>query len=226
MTESEKIDFIKNWLISEEYSYVMIPPESVDKIYNLLGSDLFCEPTKEIEYLYYGVYCRSEGKFYDMEKYYLAAIEMGNNDAMNNLGDYYYSAGDMENAIRYYSLAVENGNDIAVRNMGVYYQDLEDWDNMLVYYLKSIKKKDKIAIYYLKNIIRSDKLNFKHYIKMIEELDYDIYSEVFQDNQGLLLLYKTYKSKIDMIELPFKYSPDNEGFIEAKEDFVQNLINL
>jgi hypothetical protein len=97
---------------------------------------------------------------------------------------------------------------------------------MLVYYLKSIKKRDRTAILYLKNVIRNDKLKFEHYIKMIEELDYDLYSEVFSDNQGLLLLYKIYRSRIDLMDLHFRYLPNNEGFNEAKEDFIKNLISL
>jgi hypothetical protein len=59
---------------------------------------------------------------------------------------------------------------------------------------------------------------------MIEELDYAVYSDIVDNDEILLLLYRVYRSKIDYMELHFKYSPDNEGFIQAKEDFVKNLL--
>jgi TPR repeat protein len=310
-----KPEEIKNWLKKNHYAYVEIPNESLDKIHNLLISDKFEEPNKEIEYRYFGIYCtkikdeeKAEkylklaielgniiaagdlGRYYEYKGYvqnmircYTFASEHGNPDAMFRLGTYYYGIQDYDNMMRYLKMAIELGHPGAMNNLGCYYSDIHDHDNMMKYYTMAIELSDHVAMnnlgsyyrkikdydniyaenddrtsmlflaehyrsignydgvikYYLMifrkdpdqividkftPLLNKNELDFDHYIQLINNLDYNLYSKVVGNNKGLLLLYRTYREKIDLLNLPLKYAPYNEGFKEALEDFHANIV--
>ncbi len=286
---NSKLTAIKEWLSKNDYKYKNIPDESINNIYDLLINEKFNEPKNDIEMVYYAHYYDINNEHNNMMKYYLMAIDCGNNDAMNNLAIYYQNIKDYDNMMKYFLMAIENNNVIAMNNLacyykknqdydnmlkyylmaidknystamynlGVYYQNIKDYDNMKKYYLMAIDKgnsdaMNNLGVYYytnkdydnmmkyylmainngyqltiekLKIIIKINQLDTK-YIQIMEELDYDTYFKIFEKNDMALLAYKLYKSKIDLIELPFKYSPDNDGFIEAKNDYIKQIQNI
>lgn len=159
----------------------------------------------------------------NMIRYYLMAIKKSSAIAMNNFADYYRDQKDYDNMIKYYLMAIKNGCIESAINLANYYEEKEDYFNTIKFYIIALKMGNYNHINNIRSLIRNDRLEICCYIEMIEQLDYELYKKVVGNNTGLILLYKTYRSKIDMIELPFKYSPDNEGFIQAKGDFVLNL---
>lgn len=190
--------------------------------YLTLGADRGCsQSANSLGYYYY------KQKDYDnMIKNYLIAINRGNCFAANNFGYYYSKKADYDNAIKYYLLAINLGSNNAAYNLGYCYYKQKDYDNAVKYYLIAIAINGSYlkGINKLKEIIKQNILEKYHYIKIIEELDHKTYLKVVGDNKIAILLYEIYKQKIDLIELPFKYGLDGDGFIEAKNDFIAQLI--
>jgi len=57
-----------------------------------------------------GTYYYNQKDYDNMKKYYLMAIEKGNDSSMYNLGTYYYEQKDYDNMKKYYLMAKEKGN--------------------------------------------------------------------------------------------------------------------
>ena len=84
-------EYIINILEKYDLKYVKIENNnSLTKIYNLFKSNIFEEPSTDIEYYYYAIYYQYTEKNYDlMKKYYLMAIELNDSESMYYLGWYY-----------------------------------------------------------------------------------------------------------------------------------------
>ena len=76
-----------------------------------------------------------------MKEYYLQAIELGDSNAMNNLGYYYKTIEkDYDKMKQYYLQAIELGYSDTMNNLGCHYETIEkDYDKMKQYYLKAIE---------------------------------------------------------------------------------------
>ena len=74
-------------------------------------------------YLFYvGIYYNLFNKNIDkMLKYYLMAVEKGNDKAMFNLGGFYQKENNREEMFKYYYMAIEKGNMYPILNLGYYY---------------------------------------------------------------------------------------------------------
>lgn len=59
---------------------------------------------------------------------------------------------------------------------------------------------------------------------MIEKLSYKIYSQIFDGSETLLLLYRTYKAKIELLIKSFEKNPNSEDYIAAKKEFKNSII--
>ena len=125
-----------------------------------------------------GVYYKSHKDFIKMKKYYLMAIERGNDKSMESLGDYYKDIKDYSNMKKYYLMAIEKGNRNAMHNLASYYQEQKDYNNMKKYYLMGIEKGDGVSACQLglwyKNEeddfnIKEDYVNMKKYLLMAVE---------------------------------------------------------
>lgn len=110
-----------------------------------------------------------------MKKYYIMAIDKGNNKAMNNLGVYYYYENNYDLMKKYYLMAIKNGNNDATNNLSKFlksdinklYEDYEvyypylkkldinknDENNIEKLYLEDLEK--KVSILQLPHDIKS-----------------------------------------------------------------------
>jgi hypothetical protein len=61
-----------------------------------------------------------------MKKYYLMAIEKGNTNAMNNLGNHYKKFGDYDNMKKYYLMAIKKGNNYTQNQLNEYYKEIKN----------------------------------------------------------------------------------------------------
>uniref|UniRef100_A0A6C0H5E6 RING-type domain-containing protein n=1 Tax=viral metagenome TaxID=1070528 RepID=A0A6C0H5E6_9ZZZZ len=106
------------------------------------------------------------------KKYYLIAIEKGNERAMNNLGYLYYDLKDYENAKKYWLMGMEKGDVIAINNLGVFCRIQNDNENAKKYYLMASEKGNDYGMYNLGKFlyeIEMDNENAKKYLLMAIE---------------------------------------------------------
>ena len=97
-----------------------------------------------------GLYYKQKIKDYEqMKKYYLMAIDLGNSDAMFNLGFYYYNIKDYEQMKKYYLMAIDLGNSYAMYVLGLYYNNIKDYEQMKKYYLMAINLGNSDAMFNL-----------------------------------------------------------------------------
>jgi len=159
--------------------YIKIENEtSLEKIYNLFINNIFEEPSKDIEYLYYGVYYQKIEKNYDlMKKYYLMAIELNHSDAMNSLAFYYKNTEkNYELMKKYYLMAIELNDSDAMYNLALYYKYIEKNDQSFVELYKYEDKKYFINLFNdkFKNNINLDQKYYYSFLQWKSENRSDI----------------------------------------------------
>jgi tetratricopeptide (TPR) repeat protein len=108
------------------------------------------------------------------EKYYLAAVEKGVVEALNNLANLYVDLNHKEEAEKYYLAAVEKGNVSALFNLANLYADLNLKVEAEKYYLMAVEKGDVEALNNLASFY--DDLNRKeeaekYYLAAVEKGD-------------------------------------------------------
>jgi hypothetical protein len=75
--------------IEKKYGFIFLKDVDEDKINNLFNHDIIEESDDDRYWYYIGIYYYKKIKKSDlMKKYYLMAIDRGNDMAMNNLGYY------------------------------------------------------------------------------------------------------------------------------------------
>lgn len=135
-----------------------------------------------------------------IKKYYLMAIEYGNNYSMNNLEYYYYEIEkNYELMKKYYLMAIEKNNTNAMINFGIYYKTIEkNYDLMKKYYLIAIEQNDCNAMNVLAQYYEDNDhydLMKKYYLMAIENgngssmNNLGHYYETIECNQELMLKY-------------------------------------
>lgn len=100
--EQQIIDLLNK----HSFSYVPIPKESLNNIYELLINNNEFEPTTNIEMLYIAVHWEFQHDFDKMATHYLLAINHENVSAMINLARNYEKISEFEIAIKYYFMAI------------------------------------------------------------------------------------------------------------------------
>jgi len=165
---------IKEYCNKHKYNYILIDNKSLTKIYNLLIKNEFEEPESNMEMLYFGLYYRIHKDDENMKKYWLMAIEKGDDNSMYNLGTYYHIVKkDNENTKKYLLMAIEKENHRAMYKLGVYYQKQKDEENMKKYWLMAIEKgyhaaMNRLGLYYKKEKKDYDNMQ-KYYLMAIEK---------------------------------------------------------
>ena len=165
-----------------------------------------------------GHHYKMEGDTENMIKYFLMAAEKGCERSMINLGNYYSIIGDEENMIKYYLMAIEKGDVTAINNLTTYCECQKNYIPLAqVYYTK--KKYKKLEKTIGKIIINEQPLT-ETIVEYILEC-----GDKFSDNchPTIRFIYNLLKTKIDLMELHFKYSEQGKGFQEAKTDFIKQL---
>lgn len=332
ISNDDMIKEIKEYCKKYDYEYSEIKnDDDIIKIYNLLICDIISPINNDDNnyvFRYYGIYydVKSDSsydkepseivEYYQLaEKYYLTALEMGNIEVTNNLGDMRCDNDDYDDAKKYYLMGAENGNAPAMYNLGFYYRYVEqNYELMKKYYLMAIEIENgsgssstktlvEFADYY-KNGEKNYALAIKYYLMVVESIDncdnrdncdhcdhrncdnhdhydhrtitmrvfecckklgsdynelityiikynkYDIIKRhhlhkeflnhtftteqigiiIGKTNEEMIdappilkLLKKTLHTKVDIMDLHFKYSMKGEGFKEAKTDFINKL---
>ncbi len=99
----------------------------------------------------HGLYHYVTKNYVEMEKYYLMAIELGNADAMNNLGVYHsHVTKNYAEIEKYYLMAIELGHADAMSNLGLYHRQVtKNYAKMEKYYLMAIELGHAIAMFNL-----------------------------------------------------------------------------
>ena len=182
-------------------TYVKIDDESdLSIIYDLFKHNIVGDYYNSIICLYYGIYYQVSKNYDLMEKYYLLAIDYGNNDAMLNLGAYYqYTDHNCDLMKKYYLIAIKHNNDEAMLNFGYYYgYNEKNYDLMKEYYLMAINCGNNAAMHYLAEYYESIKeydLMKKYYLM-----------DVKCDNMGSMYrLAQYYKRTEKNYDLMMKY---------------------
>jgi len=166
------MDGIKNFLTQHDMIYVDIDTESIKKINDLLVNNIYNEPLTSMEMLYYGLYYKINKDYVKMKKYYLMAIEKGNDIAMYNLAKYYEKTKNNVEMEKYYLMAIEKGNDIVMYKFAIYHYDNKNYIDMEKYYIMAIEKGNDHAMINFANY-HYDNKNYidmeKYYIMAIEK---------------------------------------------------------
>ena len=172
-----KLSQIESFLNNNGFTlpnYIKLNESEIDTIYELLYKKKISlsNTLTSNEILFHGVYFSIIKKYDDMIKYYLMAINEGNDIAMVNLGQYYQDINDIDNMVKYYLMAIDRGNVVAINNLGKYYENINDIDNMLKYYLMAIDKGNDFSMnnlgYYYGNINDIDNM-LKYYLMAINK---------------------------------------------------------
>jgi tetratricopeptide (TPR) repeat protein len=173
------------WVITNITTNIM----ATFQIYNL-NNELISHTTDEIKELFangqlnlgenqytyfnFGVYYFLEKNYELAIKYYLMAIELGNSEAMNNLGYYYhFIEKNYDKMFEYYLMAIDLGNSNAMNNLGHYYHyTKENYDLAKKYYLMAIDLGNSQAMinigYYYHYIEQNYDLMKKYYLIAID----------------------------------------------------------
>jgi len=159
--------------------YNELPPtfKELHKIIDdLITADQFSEALNKIEEIeneddgvkfFLKARClRAANKTIEAEKYYLAAIEKGEINALFNLANLYNEQGKMDVAEKYYLLAIEKGYTYALNNLANLFSKQGKEGESEKYYLQAIRNG------YIKSSYNLAVLYYKTYQKPKEALNY------------------------------------------------------
>src|SRR5437868_12050920 len=119
---------------------------------------------------------------------------------------------------KYFLRAINLSNYYSMNNLGYYYKNTEKNNTLaLKYYLLAIHHN------YNKKVDLSFSIDVPITPNVIENIDENDNFPVYINSYISLYkhLQKVITEKIDLIELPFKYAPNESGFQEAKKDFMK-----
>ena len=208
--------------ILNRYNLTYLPiddSKSLDKIVRLFDEQLEFEATADIEYFYKGVYHKYITKnYHEMKKYYKIAIDLGNVNAMFNLGVYYQYIKNYNEMEKYYKMAIGLGHSHAYANLVFYYKE-QGYDMKLLKFYIDNKDHDKVVVQF-NNMVKISSENEKEYMCLLASYPF---KEEDQLNMALKLLRKSLNTHIDLMKLHFKYSVNGKGYDEAKSDFLSKM---
>lgn len=155
--------------------------------------------------------------------FYKKTANMLLNYSLNYLG-YMHKKGkgvkqDNKKAKELYERAIEKGNAFAMSNLAYMYRYGEgveqNCDKAMELYYKAKNYSSCVALL-IKNI-NNNKITTL-------QIEYLLKLDVNSLPNTLKLIQTLYKSKIELLELHFKYQPGEKGFLEAKKDFIRKSI--
>lgn len=201
-----------------------------------------------------GFHYRTIKDYDNMFKYHMMAIELGEKLSMFDLGIYYVEIKDYDNAIKYLIMAANLKLIAAMTQLVRCYALKGDHSNTKKYLLLLITENELSCVDILLDkfndpnilldlFVANEKLfnNEKYVDKIINRLievikqngiTIDLIAIIeyidlkyFFDKDKLLLAYKQLlMEKINLLDLHFNYSPDGQGYKQAKEDFIERII--
>lgn len=165
MNTDEQLRDIKEYLSYRNYIYKPITKDAIDVVYNCYFNNTRLSDDTLIKHKdcsvianYYGIYCYINKQYSLAKKYLLISSELGNVDAMSNLGNYYrHIEHDIDLTKKYWIKASELGHAIAMNNFATYcWKQENNIESMLKYYLMAIdlchiNSMVNLATYYYEN---------------------------------------------------------------------------
>ncbi|WP_336734961.1 tetratricopeptide repeat protein, partial [Chryseobacterium sp. VD8] len=88
-----------------------------------------------LKFSFLGGLYNEQNNYQEAEKYYLLAIDKGDNDALFNLALLYKSQKNYQEAEKYYLLAIDKGDNDALFNLANLYYDQKNYQEAEKYYL-------------------------------------------------------------------------------------------
>lgn len=157
------------------------------------------------------------GNYEESNKYLLLAVNQGYPDAMHNYANNLEKQGNI--AGKYYFMAFEKGLPDSLLKFITLLKIQNKYDELFDLYSKY--RRDLLMDFLNKKL--SENLNSEKILNIILELsDQDLKSA----NYYVKIINKLVKSKIDLIELNFKYQPNGTGYLQSKSDFLNRLANF
>lgn len=218
------------------FTYVKIEDsDSFEKIYYLFLFNRQFEPRTGIEFLYYGVYHRGFKVDNDLaEKYYLLAVEKGNNIAMCNLAKLKYERDDNEAHEKYMCMAAETGYLDAIESISRLYRARQKFDLCIKYLLIGVEKNDLNSMLDLGSIYERYKPDYKlmklYYLKAytIGKSISGLYGLImyYKDKGQKLKCYKYYMMEALNFEQDIRQLKDDKTFIEQLFNKVLTLKSI
>lgn len=152
----------------------------------------------------------------EANKYFLLAADQGFPEAMSNYANNLESDKNYDLAAKYYLMAFEHGISYALLELVKILKSQNKYDEILDLYSKY--RRDLLVDFLNNNL--SENLNSEKILNILSELsDQDLELA----NHHVKLINKLLKTKIDLLELNFKYRPGGQGYLEAKADFLARL---
>lgn len=155
--------------------------------------------------------------------YWLSAIERGEPYAMMTLGIYYRRIiKDDISAEKYLLMALEHRDDKSFDYLVALYNTNSLHIKKLALHIKY--GKDRKEVIKLFNHIATLKLSYddqNEFVKIVSEFVFTLEDDI---PSSLRLLSITLKSKIELIDLHFRYTVGGRGYEAAKADFLGSLL--
>lgn len=136
--EKETKTFEDYWNIILQY-YTNKELDKILKVINEIENlENFTDEQRGELYFIKGLIYKSNEDNEKTEEYYLKAIELGEKNALIELGILYKEQKEYEKAEEYYKKAIDSGDNDALNNLGNLYNIKEDYRKAEEYYLKAI----------------------------------------------------------------------------------------
>lgn len=180
-----------------------------------------------------------------MKYYYDIAINLGNTNAMNNLGKYYQNESGDHNTRDYtlmkvyYKMAIKLNDSDAMFNLGWYYEFVDvNYEKSFKYYLKAMSNGD------LKALSAYIYHNYFHEKPFIIDFDVNVfYGKIYKFDTEIInyikkeivlfnvpnIIYDIYNKKVDFCVSDFKIITNNEIFnihtFVLDSNYFKNLLS-
>ena len=148
---------------NKEFNEILSVIEEAEKLEDLTTNQ------KGQLYFVKGFIFKEQKEYEKAEKYYLQAIESGDNDALINLGLLYKEQKEYEKAEKYYLQAIEKGNNDILFNLGLLYKEQKEYEKAEKYYLQAIKNGHNGALNNLAYMYFSQSNNKEQALKLVQE---------------------------------------------------------
>jgi TPR repeat protein len=208
--KKEAEDTTKNWLekdgkekLSEMITTLEQKAQKEISIAVQNAKDELKQQSKAEELLMQGNSHFYNKEYLKAEEYYKKAIDAGNNDALNNLGNLYKEQKEYSKAEEYYKKAIDAGVNDALINLGILYKEQKEYSKAEEYYKKAVDAGNNDALFNLGILYKEQKEYSKaeeYYKKAIDGGNNDALNNLgvlYQEQKEYSKAEECYKKAID-----------------------------
>ena len=150
-------------------------------------------------------------------KYYKKMLENGREETLSELCIIHSLKRDNLKSLKYFKKCIEFKLDISECKFDQIFRANKNYDSLIHFY---VNKQRSIKILELLNSISIKDIS----IETVETIGNYFSTNVNDDDNGLhAFMRNMIKSKIDLLEIHFKYAVDSAGYNEAKTDFYRTV---